>query len=236
MDEKMLATLGLEFFEALLCMVYAIFTYATLQKKDEGRYLWCSLLNNAILVSSEAIFSMYRNLSTHLSHLFTLGALYAIIITQFVIFYLTNRYISLRSRDHKGMRLIDGTLLVLLGLLITNPIHELYFHYTPNRKLVLDIMFTISIGIATLIFLWNMLKMMINYRRFQNFWWIVLMFSLALPLIGLLYELSSGSLLWFHVLNTAATVSIVTGYMILNRQLLTERFSYNIHQRRRKHV
>jgi hypothetical protein len=48
MDEKMLMTLGLEFFEALLCMGYAIFTYATLQKKDEGRYLWRSLLNNAI--------------------------------------------------------------------------------------------------------------------------------------------------------------------------------------------
>ena len=236
MDEKMLMTLGLEFFEALLCMGYAIFTYATLQKKDEGRYLWRSLLNNAILVSSEAIFSMYRTLSNQVSHLFTVVSLYIIIVTQFVIFHLINRYISMRSRDYKGMRLIDGILVALFGLLITNPIHELYFHYTPNRNLVLGVMFTISIGMATLIFLWSMLKMMINYRRFQNFWWIVLMFSLALPLIGLLYELSTGYLLWFHVLNTVATISVVSGYMILNRQMLTERLTYRIHQRRRKHV
>lgn len=234
MDQHMLMTLSLEFLEALLCMVYAIFTYATLQKKDEGRYLWRSLLNNAILVSSEAIFSMYRSIPTHISHLFTLAALYAIIITQFVIVHLINRYISVRSRDPKGMWLTDGVLIVLLGLLLTNPVHQLYFHYTFNHRLVMGVMFTIGMSIAALIFLWNMLKMMINYRRFQNYWWIVLMFSLALPLIGLLYELSSGTLLWFHVLNTIASISIVTGYMILNRQLLLENITMHFYHRRKR--
>lgn len=236
MDTHMMIVLGLEFMEAIICMIYAVFTYAILESAPEGKCLWHILLDNAIMVAAEAISTIYMGVKMPNAHFYVTFSLYIVLITQLVILYLLSHYIALRTKDY----FCDRALLIVSFCLticsITNPWTHLYFSVnTINNPVPGPIVFVCTI-VAIISFVINLFKLMAHYRRFQNFWWIILMISVTLPFIALMYELSSWEFKWIHICNTISFVTIVSGYIIVNRELIIHNIKIHhlIRRERRK--